>query len=167
MFLQRIKDIFNLMKPMGRLRYFVTNFIFLLLVTPVLLALMPNVLFYDGEETLFNAMRAGYFEQTEAILYASIAGIFCYFVQFCLDAKRLFDITNNNTASLVAASVIALIGILLEFFTPYSNELLLLIGSLTTIIVFILLCTIPGTLFKAGKRQSFETESEEDSTYIN
>lgn len=122
MFIQRIKDIFNLDNPMKRLRYFVTYLIIGILVCPILLVLTPDIIVYDGDETLFSAIISGRFQLTEVILYILISGIMCYAIEFFLDAKRLFDIIGDKKISILISSVVAVIGILVEFFIPLNNE---------------------------------------------
>lgn len=84
--------------------------------------LTPEMIVYDGDETLFRAIMNGTFEKTEVLLYVLVSGILCYTVEFFLDAKRLLDIIGNKKIAITISSIIASIGILTEYFIPLYSD---------------------------------------------
>lgn len=149
MFIKRIKDMFNLNKPMGRLRYFVTYLIVGIIICPILLTLTPNIILYDGETTLLQAIIDGTFEKTEVIMYIILSSSMCYAVEFFLDAKRILDILDDKKTAILFSSLITILGIVCEFFVPLNSESI----SISDLYLFFefglfgFLCLKPGKLF--------------------
>ena len=163
LFLQRIKDIFNLNQPMGRLRYLFTYVIISIIICPILFVLAPSLIMYSGEETLFEAILAGAFDGFEVFFYLILSFGFCYAIEFCLDAKRLLDIIEDKKTAIIISTVITLIGIASEFFIPLNNENVAVsnLYLFFALGLFGFLCIKKGSLAKSSEDAEATTEDNE------
>lgn len=146
MFLQRVKEMFNLNIPMGRLRYFLTTVIIYLIVCSVLILVTPNVIIYEGEENLFNTIKSGVFDTSEVLLYFLIGDIILYAFLFALNSKRILAITNNKNLSIIVSSVFLITDIISEYLV--TSSVLNFGYFVLTLIIFLFLCLKKGTSSK-------------------
>ncbi len=175
MILRRLRETFNLNIPMGRLRYFFSYIILILISAPFFIVLAPNIILYEGNETLFNAFQNGIFEKTEIIFYILISILLGYAIQFFLDSKRIYSIIDNKMTSVIIAIVMAIVSITAEFFVPFYNYNALNTAYLILcLLVFGFLCLKKGAHNKAETKvancvetveKSQETKEAEDTQF--
>ena len=142
MFLQRVKEIFDLNLPIGRLRYFLTSVILCFIACIPFVVLTPDIFFYEGNESMFQAFQSGIFSKFDVFVYLLADLISCIF-EFLLEAKRLLDITDNKKLSLIIPSFIAFIGLSLEYFITNTSKLTI-IYIVVTFAFYIFLCLKKG-----------------------
>jgi len=150
MILQRLKETFNLNIPMGRLRYFLSYLVLIFISAPVFMVLAPNIILYEGNETLFSAFQNGIFEKTEIIFYILISIFLGYLIQFFLDSKRIYDIIDDKKTSVIIALIMTILGITAEYFVPFYNYNALNTAYLILcVLIFGFLCLKKGSNNKA------------------
>lgn len=160
--LQRLRDLFNLDIPIGRLRYFLTVVIIFVLIGPLMLFLTPNILLIESDETLASLIFSGHFEIAETIIYLLISGLIGYGVQFFLDAKRLLDIFEDKQTSLIIASLLLVLGFWVEFFVPLNGSLISTNYLVFVLGMFTFLCVKEGKNASANESEESETEVLDD-----
>ncbi len=146
MFLQRMKEMFNLNIPMGRLRYFLTTIIIYWLVCTILVLATPNMIIYEGEGNLFNIIRSGVFETSEVFLYFLIGDLILYTVLFILNSKRILAISNNKKLSVIISSIFIITDLVSEYLV--TSSVLNFGYFVLTLIIFLFLCLKKGTSSK-------------------
>ena len=152
MFLQRVKEIFDLNIPMGRLRYFITTIIAYVIICIILILSAPNIIVYEGEGCLFKIFTSGVFEKSEILFYFLIGDILLYTFLFTLNTKRLLDITANKKISITISAIFILFDFILEYFIENTTVInLIYLGAV--IIIFLFLCLKKGVNGKGSEEK--------------